>query len=63
MLAERLERAGTDVGYTCYDGVAHEFFGMGLIVKDAAAAQTRVAAAIKKELRHGVLGKIADALT
>ena len=63
MLAERLEDAGNDVGYTCYEGVTHEFFGMGLVVKDAAAAQTRVAAAIKKELRHGVMGKLADALS
>lgn len=63
LLAERLEEAGNDVGYTCYEGVTHEFFGMGLIVKDAAAAQTRVAGALRKELRVGVLGKLADALT
>ncbi len=62
-LADRLEEAGNDVGYTCYEGVAHEFFGMGLVVKDAAAAQGRVAMALKKGLRHGVLGKIADALS
>jgi acetyl esterase len=63
LLAERLEQAGVDVGYTCYEGVTHEFFGMGLVVKDAAAAQSRTATALKKELRHGVLGKLADALT
>lgn len=63
MLAERLEVAGNDVLYKCYEGVAHEFFGMGLIVKDAAAAQGTVAFELKKHLRHGVLGKIADALS
>ncbi len=63
LLADRLEEAGNDVGYTCYDGATHEFFGMGLVVKDAAAAQSRVATALKKELRHGVMGKIADAVS
>lgn len=63
LLADRLEGAGNDVGYTCYEGVTHEFFGMGLVVKDAAAAQSRVAMALKKELRHGVMGTIADALS
>jgi acetyl esterase/lipase len=63
VLAERLEQDGNDVGYTCYEGVTHEFFGMGLVVKDAAAAQARVATALKKELRHGIMGKIADALS
>ena len=62
-LAERLEQAGVEVDYHCYGGVAHEFFGMGLVVKDAAAAQARVAAALKKALGHGgVMGRLADAL-
>lgn len=63
LLADRLEAAGVEVGYSCYEGAAHEFFGMGLIVKDAAAAQSRVAMALKKALRIGVLGKLADALS
>jgi acetyl esterase len=63
LLAERLEAAGVETSYHCYEGVTHEFFGMGLVVKDAAAAQTRVAGHLKKELRHGVLGKLADALS
>jgi acetyl esterase len=63
VLAERLEAAGNDVDYSCYEGVTHEFFGMGLVVKDAAAAQTRVAKAIKKELGQGLMGKIADAVS
>jgi acetyl esterase len=63
VLADRLEAAGVDVGYTCYEGATHEFFGMGLIVRDAATAQGRVTMALKKGLRHGLLGKIADALS
>lgn len=63
LLAERMEAAGTEVSHTCYEGVTHEFFGMGLIVKDAAAAQSKAAMALKKGLRHGVLGKLADALS
>lgn len=62
-LAEKLAASGVEVDYKCYEGAAHEFFGMGLIVKDAAAAQTRVTAALKKGLRHGIMGKIADALS
>jgi acetyl esterase len=62
-LAERLEAAGNDVTYKCYDGVTHEFFGMGLIVKDAAAAQSTIALELKKRLHQGVLGKLADALS
>jgi acetyl esterase len=62
-LSQLLEEAGNDVSYTCYDGVTHEFFGMALVVKDAAAAQTRVAGAIKKELGIGVMGKVAEALS
>lgn len=63
LLAERLESAGIDVTYKCYEGVTHEFFGMGLIVKDAAAAQGVVAFELRKRLRHGIIGKIADALS
>lgn len=63
VLADRLKDAGNDVGYTCYDGVTHEFFGMGAVVKDAAAAQAQVAASIKKEFGlGGILEKLADAL-
>ena len=52
-----------DVTYKCYEGATHEFFGMGLIVKDAAAAQSTATFELKKQLRHGVLGKLADALS
>lgn len=62
-LAVRLEQAGVDVAHACYKGVTHEFFGMGLVVKDAAAAQGRAAMALRKGLRYGLMGKIADALS
>lgn len=63
LLADRLEAAGVEVTYKCYEGTAHEFFGMGLIVKDAAAAQATATFELRKHLRHGVLGKLADALS
>lgn len=63
LLAERLEAAGVEVDYKCYEGAAHEFFGMGLVVKDAAAAQTRAAAALKSAFGLGVMGKLADVLS
>ena len=62
-LSQRMKAAGVEVEYKCYEGVAHEFFGMGLVVKDAAAAQARVATRLKKELRHGLLGTILHAIT
>lgn len=63
LLAERMEAAGTEVGYHCYEGAAHEFFGMGLVVKDAAVAQSVATAALRKGLRDGAMGKLADALS
>ena len=38
MLAERLRAAGVAVDYQNFDGVAHEFFGMGVVVDKAKAA-------------------------
>jgi acetyl esterase/lipase len=42
-LAERLEAAGSEVRHHTFKGVTHEFFGMGLVVKDAALAEMMVA--------------------
>lgn len=39
MLAEKLEAAGVDVDQRTWDGVAHEFFGMGAVVPEALEAQ------------------------
>ncbi len=63
LLADRLEEAGVEVSYKCYEGVTHEFFGMGLVVKDAAAAEAMVAKHLKSAFGLGVLGKLAEALS
>ncbi|CAA9563520.1 MAG: Esterase/lipase [uncultured Thermomicrobiales bacterium] len=42
--AERLEEAGVDVSLTLYQGVTHEFFGMGAVVDKAAEAVDEAAA-------------------
>ena len=39
MLAEQLKAAGVSISYKNYEGVTHEFFGMGAVVADAAAAE------------------------
>lgn len=41
--AQRLEEAGVDVLYQNFDGVIHEFFGMGAVVPEAQAAVDLVA--------------------
>ena len=38
--AEKLEAAGIPVKHEVYKGVTHEFFGMGLAVDRAKAAET-----------------------
>ncbi len=48
MLAEHLRQAGVKVNYKNYDGVAHEFFGMGAVVPEAKDATQVVAADLKK---------------
>jgi len=42
--AAALEAAGVDVSYTLYEGVTHEFFGLGALVDDAQTAVTEAAA-------------------
>jgi acetyl esterase len=44
--AAQLRAAGVPVEHIHYDGVPHEFFGMGAVLDVAAAAQDRVAAAL-----------------
>jgi acetyl esterase len=39
-LADKLKQAGVDTRYQNYEGVTHEFFGMGTVVADAKSAQT-----------------------
>jgi len=54
-LAERLEAAGSDVRQKTFNGSTHEFFGMGLIVPDAAVAQNLVAHELRKAFKVSAL--------
>ncbi|MFJ6023192.1 alpha/beta hydrolase [Brevundimonas sp. NPDC092305] len=54
-LAERLEAAGVDVRHKTFNGSTHEFFGMGLVVPDAAAAQTFAAHELKRAFGTAIL--------
>jgi acetyl esterase/lipase len=49
MLADKLRAAGVDVQQKTYDGVTHEFFGMGKVVDAAMEAEQMAADALKKE--------------
>ena len=55
LLAERLEAQGVDVRHKTFNGVTHEFFGMGLVVKDAAAAEAFVAHELKRAFGTAIL--------
>lgn len=48
MLAQKLRAAGVDVQQKTYDGVTHEFFGMGAVVDKAKDAEQMAADALKK---------------
>ena len=54
-LAERLEAAGNDVRAKTFNGSTHEFFGMGLVVPDAAVAQQFAAHDLKKAFGTAIL--------
>lgn len=54
-LAERLEAQGVAVRHKTFHGVTHEFFGMGLVVKDAAAAEVFVAHELKRAFGTAIL--------
>lgn len=45
--AQRLEEAGVDTAFTLYQGVTHEFFGMGAVVDKADEAVAEAAARLK----------------
>ena len=47
MLAKRMQADGVNVIYQNYDGVTHEFFGMGAVVDKAKEAQALVASNLK----------------
>ena len=46
-LADKLQAAGVKTDYKNYDGVTHEFFGMGAVVSKAKDAESRVAKDLK----------------
>ncbi|MES2826544.1 MAG: alpha/beta hydrolase [Bacteroidota bacterium] len=48
LLADKLKAAGVTVDTKNYDGVTHEFFGMGALVPEAMDAETYAADQIKK---------------
>ena len=48
MLADKLHAAGVPVVYRCYDGVTHEFFGMGAVLQESRDATHLVADSLKK---------------
>ena len=55
LLAERLEQQGVDVRHKTFHGSTHEFFGMALVVPDAAAAQTFAAHELKRAFGTAIL--------
>ena len=48
MLADKLIAAGVNVDYRNYDGVAHEFFGMGAVVSKARQAVAQAAEGLQR---------------
>ena len=47
MYADKLEKAGVKVTYQNFEGVPHEFFGMGAVVDDAKKAVAKAAEGLK----------------
>jgi acetyl esterase len=47
-LADRLKDAGVQVDYKNYEGVTHEFFGMGAVVDEAKQAEQQAADGLRK---------------
>ena len=50
--ADRLERAGVDVRYTCHAGMIHHFYGMADAIPYGRVAIELIGADIKKALAH-----------
>ena len=51
MLADNLKAAGVNVRYMNYEGVTHEFFGMGAVVPEAKQAEAFAADGLKSGLK------------
>lgn len=54
-LAEKLEAAGVDVRHKTFNGSTHEFFGMALVLPDAAVAQQFAAHELKRAFGTAIL--------
>lgn len=54
-LIDRLEQSGVDVRHKTFHGSTHEFFGMALVVPDAAAAQQFAAHELKRHFNAAIL--------
>lgn len=54
-LIDRLEQSGVDVRHKTFHGSTHEFFGMALVVPDAAAAQQFAAHELKRSFGTAAL--------
>ena len=55
VLAQKLEAAGVETRHKTFNGSTHEFFGMGLVLPDAAAAQTFAAHELKRAFGTAIL--------
>ena len=55
LLAQRLQDVGVKVRQHTFHGVTHEFFGMGLVVKDAAMAEQMAAHNLKRAFGTALL--------
>ncbi len=53
ILAERLAAAGNEVEQMTYDGVTHEFFGMGAVVPGAQEAVDKASASLREAFGEG----------
>jgi acetyl esterase/lipase len=53
LLADKLKQAGVQTTYENYDGVTHEFFGMGAVVADAKSAQALAGQQLKQAFGSG----------
>ena len=47
LLADKLKEAGVEVGYSLYNGVTHEFFGMASVLPQAKEAQEKATEQLK----------------
>ncbi len=54
LLADKLTAAGVEVDYRNYDGVAHEFFGMGAVVEKAKQAVAQAAEGLRQAFSSNV---------